>query len=149
MAAVLRLLLAFAIAGLPAVRLGAQADDGFRIAPRAVREAVRATVEDQLAAFRAEDFARAYGLAARGLRRQFREEVFAEMIRRGYPALLVHRRAELGLVRDNRAGRARVEVAVSDARGRTERLLYQLVEEDAGWRVEGVVNLPPARPGDI
>ncbi len=149
MTAALRLLLAFAVAGLAAVRLGAQADDGFRIAPRPVREAVRATVEDQLAAFRAGDFDRAYGLAARALRRQFRAEVFAEMIRRGYPSLPGHRRAEVGLVRDNRQGRARVEVAVTDARGRTERLLYQLVEEDAGWRVEGVVALPPARPGDI
>jgi hypothetical protein len=149
MDAVLRLLLAFAVAGLAAVRLGAQDDEGFRLAPRAVRDAARATVAGQLDAFRAGDFGRAYGLAARGIRRQFREEVFAEMIRRGYPALPDHRRADLGVVRDNREGRARVEVTLTDGDGRTGRLLYQLVEEDAGWRVEGVVTLPPARPGDI
>jgi hypothetical protein len=149
MTVALRLLVVVAVAGLAAVRLGAQGDEGFRLAPRPVRDAVRATAEGQLAAFRAGDFGRAYGFAARGLRRQFREEVFAEMIRRGYPALLGHRRADLGVVRDNREGRARVEVTLTDRDGRTGRLLYQLVEEDAGWRVEGVVTLPPARPGDI
>ncbi len=147
MAARLRLLLAAAALALGAAPAGA-AEDGFRPSGREVRAAVRATVEGQLAAFRADDPERAYGFASLGIRRQFRAPVFAEMIRRGYPMLLAHRRAEFGLVRDNRAGRARVEVTVFDARDRPTRLLYQLAEEEAGWRVEGVVALAPPRRGD-
>jgi ABC-type transporter MlaC component len=120
-----------------------------RLSPREIREGVRATVEGQLGALRAGRFEVAYEYAARGLRRQFTPAVFAEMIRRGYPALLAHQRAELALVRDNEAGRAVVDVTVFDARERPTRYRYQLVQERGGWRIEGVILVPPAARGDI
>lgn len=119
-----------------------------RISPREIREGVRTTVEGQLGALRANRFEIAYEYAARGIRRQFSAAVFAEMLRRGYPALLEHKRAELGLVRDNGDGRAVVDVDVFDGAAKLARYRYQLVLERGGWRIEGVVLVRPAARGD-
>ncbi|MBA4136105.1 MAG: hypothetical protein C0518_02170 [Opitutus sp.] len=121
---------------------------GGRLSPREIRDGVRSTVEGQLGALRAGKLAIAYEFAARGLRRQFSAEVFAEMIRRGYPALVEHTRAEFGLVRDDGAGRAALDVTVFDGRDRPARFHYQLVQERAGWRIEGVIATRPPARGD-
>ena len=142
---------AFAWAMLAVATLGARAEtpEGYRISPREIREAVRATVDGQLAAFEQENFEAAYAFAARGIRRQFSAAVFAEMIRRGYPALVRHARRDVGIVRDNRDGRAFVDVTVFDARGRAARFRYQLVEERDGWRVEGVLPIRAETRGEV
>ena len=142
--------LAFTFA-MMVVALGARAEtpEGYRISPREVREAVRATVEGQLLAFENEDFGAAYTFAARGIRRQFSAEVFAAMIRRGYPALVRHARREIGLVRDNREGRAFVDATVFEARGQVARFRYQLALEGTSWRVEGVLPIRADTRGDV
>jgi hypothetical protein len=131
-----------------AVAVSGQEASGGRVAGREVRDAVRAVVEDQLTALQKEDFAAAYRHAALGLRQQFRAEVFEAMIRRGYPALLAHRRSDLGIVRETREGRAFVDVTVFDARDRATRFRYHLVREGGEWRVEGVIGLRAAPRGD-
>ncbi len=142
--------LAFTLAMLvAALAVRAETPEGWRISPREIREGVRATVEGQLAAFERENFSAAYGFAAQGIRRQFSAAVFAEMIRRGYPALVRHARREIGLVRDNREGRAFVDVTVFDARGKAARFRYQLVEERDGWRVEGVLPIRAQTRGEV
>jgi hypothetical protein len=64
-----------------------------RLSPKAIRDEVRAVVEGQLAAFRTGDFAAAHDFAATGIRQQFDVRWFTLLIRRGYPALLRHRRS--------------------------------------------------------
>lgn len=141
---------AFALAMLTVAVAGrAETPEGYRISPRDIRESVRAAVDGQLAAFETESLDAAYSFAARGIRRQFSADVFAEMIRRGYPALLRHARRDLGIVRDNRAGRAMVDVTVFDARGTPARFRYQLAEEREGWRVEGVLPIRAATRGEV
>lgn len=111
----------------------------WRPSPREIREPVKAVVDAQLAAFRRVDFPAAYAWACAALQRQFPPELFAAMIRRGYPGLLRHQRADLGIVRDNQQGRAQVEVEVTPAQGDGQYYRYWLVREAGGWRVEGVV----------
>jgi acyl-CoA reductase-like NAD-dependent aldehyde dehydrogenase len=138
----IRLLLGFA--WLAAAGIAAPAG-AWRPSPRDIREPVRAVVVAQLAALQQADFAAAYAQAAAALRRQFPPDVFAAMIRRGYPGLLRHQRAEPGLVRDDQRGRAWVDVTVTPAHGDEQYFRYWLVREAGEWRVEGVVGrAPPA-----
>lgn len=110
-----------------------------RLSPRPVRDAVRATVEGQLAAIRAGKWDDAYQFAAAAIQRQFPPPVFAAMLRRGYPALVGHRRFEAGVVRDDRARRAEVVYVVFDARDGAKAFRFSLIAEDGRWRITGVV----------
>ena len=125
------------------------AEPEMRLSPRKIREEVRAVVEAQLAALRAGDYSTAYDFAARGIRRQFDEQLFAVMIRRGYPALLRPGQADVGTVRDDGKGTAQVTVTVTDRQKNITAYRYWLVNEETGWRISGVVReLQPPR-GDI
>jgi hypothetical protein len=110
-----------------------------RLSPRKIREEVKTVVESQLAALQAGDFATAYEFAATGIRRQFDEQLFAAMIRRGYPALLRPGQAGLGVVRDDGKGTAQVVVTLTDRQDRSTVYRYWLVQEETGWRISGVV----------
>jgi hypothetical protein len=125
------------------------AEPAWRISPRETRDAARTTVGAQLAALKVGDLAKAYTFASTGIRRQFSLEVFAAMIRRGYPALLRQASAEIGIVRDDRGDRARVEVTVTDRLGRTMAFRYFLLREDDGWKVEGVLGDERPKAGDV
>lgn len=125
------------------------AEPEMRLSPRKIREEVRAVVVAQLEALRAGDFATAYDFAARGIRRQFDERLFAVMIRRGYPALLRPGEAEVGAVRDDGKGTVQVTVTVTDRQKNITAYRYWLVNEENGWRISGVMReLKPPR-GDI
>lgn len=141
------LLLGCLLAVTPLAASERATDAEWRLSERAVREAVRATVSAQLAALQREDFSAAYAWAAEGIRRQFTEPVFAAMIRRGYPELLRHESAELGVVRDSGDGRASVVATVRPERGPGVRYRYLLQLEEGRWRVAGVLvdERPPER----
>lgn len=131
-------------------RLGAQETAGeWRLSPKPVRDAVRQVVEAQLQAIRAKDFDEAYRHASRGIKRQFTAPVFAVMLKRGYPALVRHVSADLGVVRDNRERDATVLVTVQDQLQRSAVYRYHLVHEGEDWRIEGVVVGEAPKRGDI
>lgn len=142
----IRLVCLLLLFGVAHVGLAASGDD-WRRSPKPIREAVRATVEAQLSAIRENNFAQAYEYASAGVRERFTEGVFAAMIRRGYPALVRHTQADVGAVRDDGKNRARVSVTVFDRLNRSTSYRYLLIEEEAGWRIEGVVGevAPPQK----
>lgn len=125
------------------------AEPEMRLSPRKIREEVRAVVEAQLEALRAGDFSTAYDFAARGIRRQFDEQLFAVMIRRGYPALLRPGQADVGAVRDDGKGTAQVTVTVTDRQKNITAYRYWLVNEETAWRISGVVREVQPPRGDI
>ena len=135
----------FAVAMLAA---GA-AEPEMRLSSKKVREEVRMVVGAQLAALRAGDFPDAYEYAASGIKARFDQEVFAAMIRRGYPGLLVAATAQLGLVRDRNGELAEVTVSVVDRQKRTVVYLYHLVWEEGRWRISGVTLEPKPSRGDV
>jgi hypothetical protein len=110
-----------------------------RLSPKNVRDEVRAVVEAQLAALRSGDFATAYDFAARGIRRQFDERLFALLLRRGYAPLLKPGETDFGVVRDDGEGTAQVSVTVTDFQKRPTVYRYWLVKEGDAWRINGVV----------
>jgi hypothetical protein len=120
-----------------------------QLSPKKVRDEVRAVVEAQLAALQSGDFATAYEFAARGIRRQFDERLFAAMIRRGYAPLLKPDKTDLGVVRDDGEGTAQVSVTVTDRQKRSTVYRYWLAKEDDVWRISGVALEQRPPRGDI
>lgn len=135
----IRLVWLWCLFGMTCAGLAATGDD-WRRSPKPVREATKAAVEGQLSAIRENDLVKAYGFASAGIRARFTQEVFAAMIRRGYPALLQHTQVEVGAVRDDGQHRAFVSVAVFDRRNQRTDFRYNLVEEETGWKIDGVVS---------
>ncbi|HEY0863239.1 MAG TPA: DUF4864 domain-containing protein [Lacunisphaera sp.] len=129
--------------------LAGAAEPEMRLSPKKVRDEVRAVVEAQLAALQAGDFAAAYDLAARGIRRQFDERLFTLMIKRGYTPLLRPDQVDLGVVRDDGAGTAQIGVTVTNRQNRSTVYRYWLVKEGDAWRINGVVLEQRPPRGDI
>lgn len=114
-----------------------------------VRTEVRAVVEAQLKAFQDGDYGAAYEFASAGLQQKFTVPLFERLIRRGYPALPRHARAELGIGREAGKDRVAIVVSVYDGRGRQTDYLYLLVRQSGGWRIEGVEAVRVPKRGDI
>jgi ABC-type transporter MlaC component len=135
----MRALVLLALVAAAAIGVTAAEGESWRLSPKPIRDAVRATVDGQLRALRAEKFSEAYDYAAEGIRRQFTPEVFAAMIRRGYPRLVRHRSAEGGVVHDDGQDAATVVYSVTAATGETVDFRYTLRRESGRWRIAGVV----------
>lgn len=99
---------------------------------------IRAVISDQIAAFRADDVATAFGFASPSIRQMFgTPENFGQMVRSGYP--MVWRPADVrfsALV--ERDGRKVQSVMVTDGAGALHILDYEMIEGDSGWRINGV-----------
>jgi len=108
-----------------------------------VRKAIVATIEGQLAAFRAGDTAKALTFAAAAFRQNVKAGDFAKMVRDGYPEIWNNARAEFGLVRDD-GSQALVNVQVFAKDKSSASYDYVLVkEEDGVWRIGAVVRNDP------
>lgn len=128
--------------------MAAAAKRDLQPSPKKIRDEVRAVVEAQVAALQTGDFATAYEFAARGLKRQFDERLFAAMIRRGYPALLKPGQREFGIVRDDGEGIAEITVVITDAQKRSTVYRYLLALEEGVWRIGAVVLVQRPPRGD-
>jgi hypothetical protein len=104
------------------------------------------TVLEQLAAFRRDDWSAAYGYASSAIQARFPPEAFRRMVTTGYAAIARSARSTvLGTeVLDSRHGL--VEIRVEGQDGQTVDALYELVEEQGAWRIDGVVSRS-AEPG--
>jgi Domain of unknown function (DUF4864) len=105
-------------------------------------EAAGQTVLRQLDAFRRDDFDTAYGFASRAIQRQFDRRAFEEMVRGGYPEIARSARASISQASLADNGQAYVQVHVHGANGKAVSAVYELVEEDGQWRINGVLTLP-------
>ncbi|MEM8579972.1 MAG: DUF4864 domain-containing protein [Pseudomonadota bacterium] len=123
-----RLLLALSIVLAASV---AQADE-------AAAPDIQATIGAQLEAFRADDFARAFTYASPMIQSMFgTSERFGVMVRNGYP--MVWRPAEVQyLDLEDRGGSLYQNVLIRDMQGGRHVLEYQMIRNQAGWRINGV-----------
>jgi hypothetical protein len=108
-------------------------------------QAMTRTVLDQLAAFRRGDWTAAYGFASSAIQAQFGPEAFRVMVTRGYAPIARSASATVGRVEALDGQHGLVEVRVEGENGDTIDALYDLVEEQGAWRVNGVVTRPVAR----
>ncbi len=144
MVARMKRLLVLALVALGATALArAAAAEAMRASKPEVRQEVVAVVEAQLAAFRADDVAKAYGFAAAELRAQKPLPLFAGIVKGSYPEIWTNTRAECGLVRDDGTfARLLVHVFGRDGSATYD---YTLVKERAGWRIRDVLRHAPKK----
>lgn len=111
--------------------------------PAAAQEApIRETIQNQLDAFQADDFARAFTFASPNIKGLFGSpENFGAMVKNGYP--MVHRPAEVEMLELREiAGNLWQRVRITDQSGRVHFLDYQMIETPDGWQINGVQILP-------
>ena len=111
--------------------------------PRADDAAIRTVISDQIAAFQSDDFARAFSYASPTIQGIFQtSDNFGRMVREGYP--MVWRPADVTFLESKLIGGLLWQgVMVRDAQGALHILEYQMVETDAGWKINAVRTAPP------
>lgn len=125
-----------------AVLLGLGLALGLALGAAAQEGPIRETIQRQIEAFRADDFARAFTFASPTIKRLFGSpENFGAMVMQGYP--MVHRPAqvEMGELREV-AGNLWQRVRIVDEQGRAWALDYMMVETPEGWQINAVQILP-------
>lgn len=95
-------------------------------------------VSNQLTAFRAADFSRAYRNASTRVQQKFSLPQFEQMIRRNYGEMMKEtQRVEFGLVQAQGES-AILQVFFFADNGDTRAFLYSFVAENGVWKIEGV-----------
>lgn len=124
------------IPALPA--LGLIAALALPLAAAEPEDGIHAVIADQIAAFRADDLARAFGHASPTIRGIFgTPENFGVMVRNGYP--MVWRPAEVTMgTLDRRGPRLVQNVLLRDGAGALYVAEYEMLEVDGAWRINGV-----------
>jgi Domain of unknown function (DUF4864) len=140
-----RALAALLIAGVVCLAcVAGRAQDGASIAPDD-RGAIQRVISDQIAAFLADDGARAYGFAAPGIQRLFpSSDMFMAMVRGGYAP--VYRPREFRFGRIERADELVVQfVHIVGPDGRPALAAYFMERQaDGSWRIAGCqLHAPP------
>ncbi|MCM2561725.1 DUF4864 domain-containing protein [Lutimaribacter sp. EGI FJ00015] len=111
---------------------------GLALPGHAQQQAITDVIDEQLQAFKADDFDRAFTFASPTIKDIFRTpENFGAMVRRGYP--MVWRPAEVRYLQlRDEAGSLWQRVQITDAQGRVHLLDYQMIETENGWQINGV-----------
>ena len=124
-----RLIFAAVLAGMVAGTAQAQLADNPEIT---------GTIQNQIEAFQADDFATAFSYASPNIKGMFGSpDRFGMMVRQGYP--MVWRPAEIRFL-DLREvnGRLWQKVMLRDQSGQAHILDYQMVPTENGWQINGV-----------
>ena len=111
--------------------------------PAAAQEGpIRSTIESQIQAFQADDFARAFTFASPTIKGMFgTPENFGAMVKQGYP--MVYRPAEVQMMELREvAGALWQRVRITDQAGAGWYLDYMMVETAEGWQINAVQILP-------
>lgn len=105
---------------------------------RAQEQDIRDVINDQIRAFRADDFETAFTYAAPNIRMMFRTpDRFGDMVRNGYP--MVHR-PQSYVFEDLRevAGSKLQNVLIEGQDGYYYMAEYDMVRTEQGWKIRGV-----------
>jgi hypothetical protein len=121
---------------------------GLLALPALAQEApIQNTIQSQLDAFKAEDFARAFTYASPTIKGIFGSpKNFGAMVVQGYPMVAQPSAVQMLELREV-AGNLWQRVMITDMQGRTHLLDYQMVETADGWQINGVQLLPEAGVG--
>jgi hypothetical protein len=124
--------------GLYAILLGA----AFAFPATAQEDPIRKTIQSQIDALQADDFARAFTFASPNIKGMFGSpENFGAMVKNSYP--MVYRPAEVQML-DLReiAGNLWQRVRITDQVGAGWFLDYMMVETPEGWQINAVQIMP-------
>lgn len=111
--------------------------------PAAAQEGpIRETIESQMEALQADDFARAFTFASPNIKGIFgTPENFGAMVKQGYPMVYRPAQVEMGELREI-AGNLWQRVRVVDQAGAAWYLDYMMIETAEGWQINAVQILP-------
>lgn len=122
------------------------ADAAPAASPRPSSDAVKKELTDiidaQLAAFRANDFPKAYTFAATEIKGMFGADDFEKMVRAAYPVIAHSTTADYGIAFDT-GEEAVVNVRISNAEIKGVEYQYMLKKEDGHWKISGVAEIKP------
>ena len=125
---------------------GQTAAPGFPAKPHrsadAVKKELRAVIDEQLAAFRANDYPKAYTFAASEIRSLFAPDEFEKMVRGQYAVIAKSTATEFGLAFDT-GEEAVVNVRIENAEKKSVEYQYLLRKEEGGWKISGVSEMKP------
>lgn len=107
---------------------------------QAVVPEINGVIQQQLEAFRKNDFKTAYGFAHSGIKGQFALPDFERMVRGGFPQMLQPGAVGFGETRKE-GGNAAVQVILTGEDGSRSAYLYLLEKEEGEWRITGAVPL--------
>ncbi|WP_137111445.1 DUF4864 domain-containing protein [Rhodobacter sp. SY28-1] len=108
----------------------------------AQEEPIRNTIQSQIDAFLADDFARAFTFASPNIKGIFgTPENFGAMVKQGYPMVYRPAQVEMGELREI-AGNLWQRVRVVDQAGAAWYLDYMMIETAEGWQINAVQLLP-------
>jgi hypothetical protein len=105
-----------------------------------IRVELIAVVESQLAAFREDDFTKAYHHASASIKKRFPLPAFQQMVKRQYPVIAQSKAALFGVILDN-GDEAIVNVRIEAERESTADYRYLMKRENAEWKIQGVVQV--------
>jgi hypothetical protein len=112
------------------------------------RAAVQAVITQQLNASLADDGSTAYSFAAPGIKAMFpTEEIFMELVRRGYQPVYRSRSHSFGELKETATGLEQI-VELVDANGEFWTARYTLEQQpDGSWKINSCVLLK--KPGEV
>jgi Domain of unknown function (DUF4864) len=115
---------------------------GLTLPAAAQEEPIRNTIQSQIDAFQADDFARAFTFASPTIKQMFgTPENFGAMVKQGYPMVYRPSSVEMQDLREI-AGNLWQRVRVTDQAGAGWYLDYMMVETPEGWQINAVQLLP-------
>jgi Domain of unknown function (DUF4864) len=119
----------------------------FATVAQAQEEPIRETIQNQLDAFQADDFARAFTFASPTIKGIFgTPENFGAMVTQGYP--MVYRPDTVTMLELREvAGGLWQRVMITDQAGNSHMLDYEMIETPEGWQINAVQLLPPVGIG--
>ena len=108
----------------------------------AQEEPIQETIQNQIEAFQADDFARAFAFASPNIQSLFgTAENFGAMVKDGYPMVYRPSDVEMLELRDV-AGDLWQRVRITDQAGQAHYLGYMMIETPEGWQINAVQLLP-------
>lgn len=103
---------------------------------------IQKTIQNQIDAFQADDFARAFAFASPNIKGIFgTAENFGAMVKEGYPMVYRPSEVEMLELRDV-AGDLWQRVRIIDQAGQAHYLGYMMIETPEGWQINAVQLLP-------
>ena len=103
----------------------------------ALKKELSTVIEAQLAAFRADDYPKAYTFAAAEIKGIFPASDFEKMVRTNYPVIAKSTSTEYGVAFDT-GDEAVVNVRIENAEKKSVEYQYLLKKEADGWKISGV-----------
>lgn len=107
-----------------------------------VKTQLTAVIDGQLAAFRANDYPKAFTFASSMIQSMFAPDDFEKMVKSAYPVIAHSTSNEYGVMFDT-GEEAVVSVRVQNDKKENVEYHYMLKKEAGGWKINGVSEIKP------